>query len=260
MQGKLSEMRERKQISVAEVLRRRYVHPHALMHTDLPWVKDRDGLRTLGPAIKMDVLDVYAPGLGGILKVVVAEHVDGSRLHHVLMGIASDGVTTDDPRLAYHPFTSRHFAKTVRGLVEEDQRYKNIVRKAGGKEPLTRRFSIFDLMLPLSSVHGELIRRKLVGPSVTSTPVNIRAKIAWERFRVVRLEVPGIQNNVPVVVGTYRDNKGKTHQAAIGVAAAGNRQAGSSERCPAHHHLLDEKLAKLLQRLIYVPRPSRGKP
>ncbi|MDP2717234.1 MAG: hypothetical protein Q8P02_00665, partial [Candidatus Micrarchaeota archaeon] len=156
-------------------------------------------------------------------------------------------------RPAYHPFTSRNFARGVRLNLEKEERFKGFTAKKRDSNLTPRRFTIFGIGLPNSSIHGELIRRKLIRAEPSVTPIRLQRKYAWKNYRVVRLEVPGIQNNVPVVVGTFTDKKGKRHEAAIGVSAVGNRGIPSMD-CPRHHRLNDEAFAKLLQRLIHTPK------
>ncbi|MBI2445655.1 hypothetical protein HYV43_04670 [Candidatus Micrarchaeota archaeon] len=249
------ELVERRPVLPSEIIRRGWVSEKTLLKTQLPWIRQGGWPKTLPDAHRFELVDVHDPELEGMVQLVVAQHGHGENACHVLMGVAAQGARPDDPVYPYHPFTSRPFARSMRTLVEQDERFKQLARDAKGGRRTIRRFRIFDIRLPTSSIHGELLKRKLIAPTPTSIPPRPRTKITWKEYQVVRLEVPGIQNNVPVVIGTFLDNKGKTHQAAIGVAKVGTRTRASPE-CPDHHRFSDKTFAKLMQRRIYSPKKS----
>lgn len=241
------ELAEREIIPAKHLVRKKWVHPTPLLLTEPPWVSDRKGNRMLGALRRVDLLHIPSEEARGVFRVVVAEHSDGKERHHTLLGIAADGARPDDPTLSYHPFTDRKVAKAIRRLVEQEEFFKQAAEDLKGRTRQARKFSIFDIRLPQSSVHGELLAKKLISQKVETKARAPRGAV-WLRFKVRRFEIPGIRNTVPLVIGTYRHD-GKISQAAFGVAAVGNRII-ESINCPRHHRFLDEALAKTVQKML----------
>ncbi len=217
----------------------------------MQWLPLENRVEKLDDEKLFSIVPIQVAGFDGEIPVLVGDYGAGKAKKRVIMGVARTSVGSGpfEQCPAYHGFSDPRLAESIKRAMVWEQKAMNLFRHAKGKNTSFIGHYVNSFHFPPRSIHSELFKANHITRTIYRNPQRIHGLTPdITEYEVKRLEIPGIQGNVPVVLGCFNRN-GKKRRIPIGVRAVGHR-ARNGTYCPHHHRIKNVKLLARINALL----------